>query len=1003
MSNFDISCQKCHENYTSNHTISSGQTFVTHTCPHCSAKCNQCILCNKQYFFSKKNQLRGIKNHISTCQKDSIKKSDDLSTLESDDAFFDNQDSCRDMEDDEAENILDQLEMETTVTDKQHQTINIPIKSVCQNIDLEDFNMFSNFKSNVYFWQEYICQCRNKMHGGVRGIAWRSMYQKKLYDHTKLTSVPDARLLFNMTQHVMTNTAEQNDSFFDIIEEVQERCGASHSDVTLPTNNQSAEQILKEHQFGIFGNLPHEEVELINNHACISMIGLIQHLMAHQIPIAFTEETDLPGDTRRRENSHGCKAMDELIDRMKQLNVLCIPTKYGFYLLWSDGFVRSFVKQKNNNVWIITLTVPDPGNNATSKYHTYCLAVGKSSNDHQPVIDYYMKQVEQLMRGVSMFDVQSGKYINVQMGLLAYIADRPERHAILNQADGGLFGKRTLWCANIDHKHLPYCDNCFSKELKALMNDRFSQSPLSMCGRCCQWDMKSSSNANAKVKNAEIITTEKYPTSADLSPGSPPVPVYRPVPTNHLRPVELQFVWLVAVIRFTAHNIIYTGWNKGTTKSYLKSCCVPDRVIDNVYAKFKQVNANENLVGNIVQSNDYIPFIWLSKILMSTWIDAGMHHIFHGIVARIMLVVEDVFTDEEKKSTFEDLVNPYLLELMSLRLDWLHVKTLPKTHWLAEDELGMSRIMCFVYGQFFLNVTLRQSSTMSSASLVSIRQMLSSLSVMISLLMSSRDPDVTLIDRHIKIFLSCCQRFCDLYFSSDTKPFWANTSNFPSLLNLPSQIERFGPIRWYWEGTRERFIQTVKKVLVSMRNSNSYFVRKLEVMQKITTMWWISDRLRKQSKGPKKEYPRLYYRYESMEEIEEKILEGQVLSGLTTMKDENTHLEDHIWLVFGKQGSKVSIVPFQLNYDEDTETLIGLSYHTYEFQNEAVIHDMATEDLGINTSDYCVMLPFVQGNKENFKKQYAVVFDDWDVIDGYGEKNLPTLCKVEFASDVKRY
>ena len=179
------------------------------------------------------------------------------------------------------------------------------------------------------------------------------------------------------------------------------------------------------------------------------------------------------------------------------------------------------------------------------------------------------------------------------------------------------------------------------------------------------------------------------------------MPVHRTVPTNHLRPVELQFLWFIIVIRFTAHNIIHSGWNKGTTKSYLKSCCVPDRVIDSVYAKFKQVSENENLEGNIVQSNDYIPFIWLSTILMSTWIDADMHHIFHGIVARIMLVVEDVFTDEEKKSTFEDVLNPYLLELMSLRLDWLHVKTLPKTQWLAEDELGFSRIMCFAYGHFF--------------------------------------------------------------------------------------------------------------------------------------------------------------------------------------------------------------------------------------------------------------------------------------------------------------
>ncbi len=124
------------------------------------------------------------------------------------------------------------------------------------------------------------------------------------------------------------------------------------------------------------------------------------------------------------------------------------------------------------------------------------------------------------MQSVSVFDLQCGKYVNVQMGLLAYIADRPERHAILNQADGGLFGKRTLWCANIDRKNLPYCDNCFSKELKALITDRFSKRPMSPCGWCCQWDMNSLSNANAKVKTAEIKITERYQTSANISPRS---------------------------------------------------------------------------------------------------------------------------------------------------------------------------------------------------------------------------------------------------------------------------------------------------------------------------------------------------------------------------------------------------------------------------------------------------------------------------------------------------
>ena len=106
--------------------------------------------------------------------------------------------------------------------------------------------------------------------------------------------------------------------------------------------------------------------------------------------------------------------------------------------------------------------------------------------------------------------------------------------------------------------------------------------------------------------------------------------------------------------------------------------------------------------------------------------------------------------------------------------------------------------------------------------------------------------------------------------------------------------------------------------------------------------------------------------------------------------------------MFGKMGSKVTIVPLMRNYDGATATLIGFSYHQYELEKDLVIENMTTEDLKQHTSDYCVMLPFVEEKNENFINQYAVVFDDWDMIDEHGEKSLPTLCQKEFSSDVKR-
>ena len=74
-----------------------------------------------------------------------------------------------------------------------------------------------------------------------------------------------------------------------------------------------------------------------------------------------------------------------------------------------------------------------------------------------------------------------------------------------------------------------------------------------------------------------------------------------------------------------------------------------------------------------------------------------MHHISYGIVARVMSVFKQFLEDKVRKNPFKTLVNPHLLEMTSLWLDWLHIRQLPKNMWLAVDELGLSRIMSFAY------------------------------------------------------------------------------------------------------------------------------------------------------------------------------------------------------------------------------------------------------------------------------------------------------------------
>ena len=166
--------------------------------------------------------------------------------------------------------------------------------------------------------------------GGLRGVAWRTVCRRQLYNKKNISSLADTHLLFNMTDHMMNNTSDQNDVFLDILSDVMNRANGFDADVTISVDPKGAEAILKERQFGMFGNLPHEEVINIGGHACVLLIGLFKYLMAYKIPMGFVEETDKGDNTRNHSNISGTKTMDELLEKMKGYNPDNKPTKYGY-------------------------------------------------------------------------------------------------------------------------------------------------------------------------------------------------------------------------------------------------------------------------------------------------------------------------------------------------------------------------------------------------------------------------------------------------------------------------------------------------------------------------------------------------------------------------------------------------------------------------------------------------------------------------------------------------
>ena len=76
-----------------------------------------------------------------------------------------------------------------------------------------------------------------------------------------------------------------------------------------------------------------------------------------------------------------------------------------------------------------------------------------------------------LMKGVDVFCGINNVMKRVQMGLIAYVADRPERSALMKTSHLGNYGKRSLWSSFVDENHLPFCKRCFNQEIDSILND----------------------------------------------------------------------------------------------------------------------------------------------------------------------------------------------------------------------------------------------------------------------------------------------------------------------------------------------------------------------------------------------------------------------------------------------------------------------------------------------------------------------------------------------------
>ena len=121
-------------------------------------------------------------------------------------------------------------------------------------------------------------------------------------------------------------------------------------------------------------------------------------------------------------------------------------TCFGHVIVWSDGFLRNFNRQKDNSFWLFVAQMRPPSRQSTSEDHIFCLAFGQSSLNHDCVIEYYLNEIKtKLTPGKFRYYRKEGvrKMVNTNIRLGLVLGDIPEKNAMLHRLHLGLTGKRS--------------------------------------------------------------------------------------------------------------------------------------------------------------------------------------------------------------------------------------------------------------------------------------------------------------------------------------------------------------------------------------------------------------------------------------------------------------------------------------------------------------------------------------------------------------------------------
>jgi hypothetical protein len=318
---------------------------------------------------------------------------------------------------------------------------------------------------------------------------------------------------------------------------------------SLPSTTLFIDNVYIRGKNSLLENIPYPSVTVIDNHAYVSIIDCIAHLLSFSSIFTYV----------KKHPSHSVDVMHITDSRKVQQIKDQAASIYGdvnvvvLYLTeWSDDFDPSMsTKANRQSCWIKTVSVmsgnvEDNMNNIST---TFPIAIGKIGNSHEMVEQQFADELRQLRSGTcAFFNKSTASAVPVYVELLASLQDQPEQQSVnCLMLGGGKYSARWGYSLNIAevHNNTPACSQCLLQMKQNGPQFSFNYT----CTQCTRWE-----------------TCSDHPLLRTNPPSKYPSEV---VGNGLISPIKLTYDILKEAIATTHDNIVSNAWSADQAKHYL--------------------------------------------------------------------------------------------------------------------------------------------------------------------------------------------------------------------------------------------------------------------------------------------------------------------------------------------------------------------------------------------------------------------------------------------------